>query len=142
MQQLTGINVVMYYAPRIFEVAGFGQDGQMWGTAIVGLVNMLATVIAISFVDRWGRRPMLVSGFAIMALGMGALAILLSLGSETGVLTHYLSVAVLLLFITGFAFSAGPLIWILCAEVQPLESVSPAPPSRTGLQTWRSGQPS
>ncbi|MDL2171903.1 sugar porter family MFS transporter [Asaia sp. HumB] len=121
VQQLTGINVVMYYAPRIFEVAGFGQDGQMWGTAIVGLVNMLATFIAISFVDRWGRRPMLVSGFAIMALGMGALAILLSLGSETGVLTHYLSVAVLLLFITGFAFSAGPLIWILCAEVQPLE---------------------
>jgi len=121
VQQLTGINVVMYYAPRIFEVAGFGQDGQMWGTAIVGLVNMLATFIAISFVDRWGRRPMLFAGFAIMALGMGALAVLLSAGSESSIIMHYLSVAVLLLFITGFAFSAGPLIWILCAEVQPLE---------------------
>ncbi len=121
VQQLTGINVVMYYAPRIFEVAGFGQDGQMWGTAIVGLVNMLATFIAIGFVDRWGRRPMLVAGFAIMACGMGALAVLLSMGGESSAITHYLAVAVLLLFITGFAFSAGPLIWILCAEVQPLE---------------------
>ncbi|GAB6854880.1 sugar porter family MFS transporter [Asaia astilbis] len=121
VQQLTGINVVMYYAPRIFEVAGFGQDGQMWGTAIVGLVNMLATFIAISFVDRWGRRPMLFAGFSIMAVGMGALAVLLSYGAGSSSIMHYLAVAVLLLFITGFAFSAGPLIWILCAEVQPLE---------------------
>ncbi|NVN42831.1 sugar porter family MFS transporter [Asaia siamensis] len=121
VQQLTGINVVMYYAPRIFEVAGFGQDGQMWGTAIVGLVNMLATFIAIGFVDRWGRRPMLIAGFIIMAIGMGALAVLLSLGQDSSTLMHYLSVAVLLLFITGFAFSAGPLIWVLCAEVQPLQ---------------------
>ncbi|GEL02357.1 sugar porter family MFS transporter [Swaminathania salitolerans] len=121
VQQLTGINVVMYYAPRIFEVAGFGQDGQMWGTAVVGLVNMLATFIAISFVDRWGRRPMLIAGFIIMATGMGALAVLLSFGAGSSVMMHYLAVAVLLLFITGFAFSAGPLIWILCAEIQPLQ---------------------
>ncbi|WP_122050273.1 sugar porter family MFS transporter [Asaia bogorensis] len=121
VQQLTGINIVMYYAPRIFEVAGFGQDGQMWGTAIVGLVNMLATFIAIGFVDRWGRRPMLVAGFVIMAIGMGALAILLSFGQDSSTMMHYLSVGVLLLFITGFAFSAGPLIWVLCAEVQPLQ---------------------
>ncbi len=121
VQQLTGINVVMYYAPRIFQVAGFGQDGQLWGTAIVGVVNMLATFIAIGFVDRWGRRPMLVAGFIIMAIGMGALAVLLSFGQDSSTIMHYLSVAVLLLFITGFAFSAGPLIWVLCAEVQPLQ---------------------
>ncbi|GAN53066.1 sugar porter family MFS transporter [Tanticharoenia sakaeratensis] len=120
VQQLTGINVVMYYAPRIFEVAGFGQDGQLWGTAIVGLVNMLSTFIAISFVDKWGRRPMLIAGFIIMAFGMGALATLLGMGTPSD-LSRYLSVAVLLLFIMGFAFSAGPLIWILCAEVQPLQ---------------------
>ncbi|AQS87405.1 sugar-proton symporter [Neoasaia chiangmaiensis NBRC 101099] len=121
VQQFTGINVVMYYAPRIFEVAGFGQDGQMWGTATVGLVNMLATFIAIGFVDRWGRRPMLIAGFIIMAAGMGALATLLAAGPSASTMTHYLSVTVLLCFIVGFAFSAGPLIWILCAEVQPLQ---------------------
>lgn len=121
VQQLTGINVIMYYAPHIFQVAGFGHDGQMWGTATVGLVNVLATFIAIGFVDRWGRRPMLICGFIIMACGMGAMAVLLSAGTEANEILRYLSVAVLLLFIIGFAFSAGPLIWVLCAEVQPLQ---------------------
>lgn len=121
IQQLTGINIVMYFAPRIFEVAGFGQSGQLWGTATIGLVNVLATFIAIGFADSWGRRSMLIVGFIIMALGMGALAILLSFGQTSNDMVHYLSVGVLLLFIIGFAFSAGPMIWILCAEIQPLE---------------------
>ena len=119
MQQFTGMNVVMYYAPRIFKLAGFGNDAQMWGTAIVGVVNVLATFIAIGLVDRWGRRPMLVMGFVVMALGMGGLGTLsyAGIGSET---QRLLAIAVLLCFITGFAFSAGPLIWVLCSEVQPL----------------------
>lgn len=121
IQQLTGINIVMYYAPRIFEVAGFGQSGQLWGTATIGLVNVLATFIAIGFADSWGRRSMLLTGFVIMAAGMGALAWLLSLGHTNSDLVHYLAVAVLLCFVMGFAFSAGPMIWILCAEIQPLE---------------------
>ena len=120
MQQFTGMNVVMYYAPRIFKLAGFGESAQMWGTAIVGVVNVLATFIAIGLVDRWGRRPMLVMGFAVMALGMSILGVLIYAGidSET---QRILAIAVLLCFITGFAFSAGPLIWVLCSEVQPLK---------------------
>ncbi|EHH68771.1 sugar porter family MFS transporter [Gluconobacter morbifer] len=121
VQQFTGINVVMYYAPRIFAEVGFGQDGQMWGTATVGLVNCLATFIAIAFADRWGRRPMLITGFAIMAAGLGILATLMGMGDHGSSLTHYLAISVLLCFIAGFAFSAGPLIWILCAEIQPLQ---------------------
>ncbi len=119
MQQFTGMNVVMYYAPRIFKLAGFGDSAQMWGTAIVGVVNVLATFIAIGLVDRWGRRPMLTMGFLVMALGMGVLGTLVYAGidSET---QRILAIAVLLCFITGFAFSAGPLIWVLCSEVQPL----------------------
>ena len=120
MQQFTGMNVVMYYAPRIFKLAGFGADAQEWGTAIVGVVNVLATFIAIGLVDRWGRRPMLTMGFAVMTLGMGILGTLIYAGidSET---QRILAIAVLLCFITGFAFSAGPLIWVLCSEVQPLK---------------------
>ena len=120
MQQFTGMNVVMYYAPRIFKLAGFGDSAQMWGTAIVGVVNVLATFIAIGFVDRWGRRPMLTMGFLVMALGMGVLGTLVYAGidSET---QRILAIVVLLCFITGFAFSAGPLIWVLCSEVQPLK---------------------
>ncbi|WP_428375719.1 sugar porter family MFS transporter [Lichenicoccus sp.] len=120
MQQFTGMNVVMYYAPKIFGLAGFGQNASMWGTAIVGVVNVLATFIAIGLVDRWGRRPMLIMGFAVMAIGMGALGLLIFAGIETE-LQRILAIAVLLCFITGFAFSAGPLIWVLCSEVQPLQ---------------------
>ncbi|MBS1080172.1 sugar porter family MFS transporter [Gluconobacter kondonii] len=120
-QQLTGINVVMYYAPRIFQEVGFGSSGQMWGTAIVGVVNWLATFIAIAFADSWGRRQMLITGFAIMATGLAMLAAIMSGSVGTSDLSHYLAIAVLLCFIAGFAFSAGPLVWVLCSEVMPLQ---------------------
>ena len=121
VQQLTGINVVMYYAPRIFGIAGYsGHSAQLWGTVIVGAVNVLATFIAISLVDRWGRRPILTAGFSVMTIGMGALALLLQLGIKTPT-EQILAVAMLLIFIAGFAMSAGPVIWILCSEIQPIK---------------------
>ncbi len=74
MQQFTGMNVIMYYAPKIFELAGYtNTTEQMWGTVIVGLTNVLATFIAIGLVDRWGRKPTLTLGFPVMAIGMGIL---------------------------------------------------------------------
>ncbi|WP_046900147.1 sugar porter family MFS transporter [Gluconobacter oxydans] len=121
MQQFTGIIVVMYYAPRIFEVAGFGDNAAMWGTAIVGLVNVLSTFIAIGFVDKWGRRPMLIAGFIIMTIGMASVGTLLYFGTGNSELARYAAVIMLLAFIVGFAFSAGPLVWILCSEVQPIK---------------------
>src|SRR5476649_898177 len=120
MQQFTGMNVIMYYAPKIFGIAGFsGTSDQMWGTVIVGLVNVLATFIAIGLVDRWGRKPTLKLGFLVMAVGMGVLGTLLHIGVESDV-AKYFSIAMLLMFIVGFAMSAGPLIWVLCSEIQPL----------------------
>jgi SP family galactose:H+ symporter-like MFS transporter len=118
IQQLTGINVVMYYAPRIFESAGFQGHAQLWGTAIVGLVNVLATFVAIGVVDRLGRRPVLLAGFATMTIGMGVLGFMLHVGTHS-LGAQLFAVAMLLVFIVGFATSAGPLIWVLCSEVQP-----------------------
>jgi MFS transporter, SP family, galactose:H+ symporter len=121
MQQFTGMNVIMYYAPKIFQIAGFASTNQqMWGTVIVGLTNFLATFIAIGLVDRWGRRPTLVLGFLVMAVGMGVLATMLQIGitSQVG---QYFAITMLLMFIVGFAMSAGPLIWVLCSEIQPLK---------------------
>ncbi|KRE89326.1 D-galactose transporter GalP [Frateuria sp. Soil773] len=117
MQQFTGMNVVMYYAPRIFEQMGYDPQAQLWFTAIVGLTNVLATFIAIGLVDRLGRKPILYAGFAVMAAGLGAMM-------HAGIATpaqQLFTVAMLLLFIVGFAMSAGPLIWTLCSEVQPLK---------------------
>jgi SP family galactose:H+ symporter-like MFS transporter len=119
MQQLTGINVIMYYAPRIFASVGFGTSAQMWTTAIVGLTNLLATFIAIGLVDRLGRKPILYVGFAVMAASLGAVGTTMHLGTATHAAQMF-TVSALLVFIVGFAMSAGPLVWTLCSEVQPL----------------------
>ena len=119
MQQLAGINIVMYYAPKILEAAHFDAHSQMWCTAIIGLVNMLATFVAVGLVDRWGRKPILYSGFTIMALGMAFLGVLLNNGMETQS-SQIIAVFLLMVFCAGFAMSAGPLMWVLCSEIQPL----------------------
>jgi SP family galactose:H+ symporter-like MFS transporter len=120
MQQFTGMTVIMYYAPKIFEIAGFATTReQMWGTVIAGLTNVLATFIAIGLVDRWGRKPILKLGFTGMAICMGILGFMFHSGIN-GAFEQYLAVTVLLIFIVGFAMSAGPLIWVLCSEIQPL----------------------
>lgn len=121
MQQFTGMNVIMYYAPKIFDLAGFANTAQqMWGTVIVGLVNVLATFIAIGLVDRWGRKPTLKLGFLVMAIGMGTLGTMMNIGMDTPA-AQYFAILMLLMFIVGFAMSAGPLIWVLCSEIQPLK---------------------
>lgn len=120
VQQFTGMNVVMYYAPRIFEGMGYDTAAQMWFTAAVGLTNVLATFIAIFLVDKWGRKPILYTGFVVMAVGLGVVGSMLGAGN----LSHgqqTFTVVMLLIFIVGFAMSAGPLIWTLCSEVQPLK---------------------
>jgi SP family galactose:H+ symporter-like MFS transporter len=120
MQQFTGMNVVMYYAPKIFQTMGYDTHAQLWFTAIVGLTNVLATFIAIGFVDRLGRKPMLYAGFVVMALGLGVVGAMMHMGIN-GKGEQYFTVGMLLIFIVGFAMSAGPLIWTLCSEVQPLK---------------------
>lgn len=121
MQQFTGINVIMYYAPKIFGIAGFSSSSeQMWGTVVVGLVNMLSTLLAFALVDRWGRKPMLKTSFLVMAVGMGVLGTLLHLGIDNDT-QKYFAVLMLLLFIVGFAMAAGPVVWLLCSEIQPLK---------------------
>jgi len=120
VQQFTGMNVVMYYAPRIFQSMGYDTAAQMWFTAVVGLTNVLATFIAIGLVDRWGRKPILYTGFTVMAIGLGVVGTMMHLGINSHA-EQTLTVAMLLFFIVGFAMSAGPLIWTLCSEVQPLK---------------------
>jgi len=120
VQQFTGMNVVMYYAPRIFQDMGYHTQAQMWFTAAVGLTNVLATFIAIALVDKWGRKPILYVGFTVMAVGLGIVGAMMRVGVNTQD-ERLFTVGMLLLFIVGFAMSAGPLIWILCSEVQPIK---------------------
>jgi SP family galactose:H+ symporter-like MFS transporter len=121
VQQLTGINVIMYYAPRIFNIAGYtSTEQQLWGTVIVGVTNVLATFIAIAFVDRLGRKPIMYAGFAVMGVAMISVGTLFKMDLEKSPVLGTWAIVALLLFIVGFAMSAGPIIWVLCAEIFPL----------------------
>jgi len=121
IQQLTGINVVMYYAPRIFDIAGYSSTAhQLWGTVIVGVTNVLATFIAIAFVDRLGRKPIMYAGFVVMGISMVSVGLLFNMDLEKSPVLGTWAIGALLLFIIGFAMSAGPIIWVLCAEIFPL----------------------
>jgi len=121
IQQFSGINTVIYYAPTIFKLAGFASPiQQMWATVLVGTVNMLTTIIAIVYVDKWGRKPILYFGLTITTVSLTLLGYLFTIGTHTEV-SQYAAVLLVLLFIFGFAVSLGPIIWILCAEIFPLK---------------------
>ncbi len=118
-QIVTGINVFMYYAPQIFKLAGFGSDSSaLLATVIVGVVNVVATLIAVKYVDRFGRRPLLIIGLIGMAIGAGVLAITLSINTS-GDLPGLLSLAAVMVFVISFAMSMGPLVWVLISEIFP-----------------------
>jgi len=124
MQQFTGMNILMYYSPKIFDMAGFSSHmGQMFSTVLVGLAFVFATFIAIMMADSWGRKPALKIGFAVMGLGMFCLGLLLKfiLSGDAPVYFSYLAVITSIVCICGYAMSAAPMVWILCSEIQPLK---------------------
>jgi SP family xylose:H+ symportor-like MFS transporter len=114
-QQFVGINTVLYYAPEIFkDMGGVGTDTSMLQTVVMGLVNVIFTVLAILTVDKWGRKPLLVTGSIGMAVGMIALAVMSSLGI-IGIWT----LVFIIIFTASFMMSWGPICWVLIAEIFP-----------------------
>ncbi len=124
-QQVTGINAVIYYAPQIFRAAGFASDlTALAATAGIGVINVLATFIAIWLVDREGRKPLLVAGVAGMVATLVVLGLAFeggSAGTGTGSL-GYITVACLAGYIIFFAFSLGPIVWLMISEIYPLRN--------------------
>jgi MFS transporter, SP family, galactose:H+ symporter len=124
-QQVTGINAVIYYAPQIFRAAGFASDlTALAATAGIGVINVLATFIAIWLVDREGRKPLLVAGVAGMLATLVVLGLAFeggSAGTGTGSL-GYITVACLAGYIIFFAFSLGPIVWLMISEIYPLRN--------------------
>jgi MFS transporter, SP family, xylose:H+ symportor len=113
-QQLVGINAVLYYAPLMFENMGASTDSAFLQTVVVGIANVVFTVIAILTVDRLGRKPLLVIGAIIMAISMLALGFLFN-AKAVGLGALIAVVA----YIGGFALSWGPVVWVLLAEMFP-----------------------
>ena len=113
-QQFVGINVALYYAPRIFESMGAAQDASLLQTVIMGLVNVIFTVIAVLTVDKWGRKPLLIVGSAGMAIGMFAISAL-SFYNVIGIGT----LIFIIIYTASFMMSWGPICWVLIAEIFP-----------------------
>jgi len=111
-QQIVGINAVLYYAPRIF--GDMGMQDPMMITVIMGISNILFTLVAIFTVEKWGRKPLLITGSIGMALG--AFGVAVSFGhAGMGWVTSFS----LLIYAACFMFSWGPICWVLIAEIFP-----------------------
>ena len=112
-QQVIGINAVLYYAPRMFENAG-AEGGGMMQTVIMGIVNILFTLVAIFTVDRFGRKPLLIIGSIGMAICAFAVAICDNIG-----LKGIIPVLSIIVYAAFFMMSWGPICWVLISEIFP-----------------------
>ncbi|MFI3319358.1 MAG: D-xylose transporter XylE [Rikenellaceae bacterium] len=113
-QQAIGINVVLYFAPRIFESMGASGDSAMVQTVVMGIINIVFTVVAILTVDKWGRKPLLIVGSAGMMIGMAAL----------GIFAHMDMIGIgalvfIIIYTASFMMSWGPICWVLISEIFP-----------------------
>ncbi len=113
-QQFVGINVALYYAPRIFESMGAARDASMFQTIVMGLVNVLFTLIAIFTVDKFGRKPLLIIGSIGMTIGMFGVAGM-AFSNTIGIWT----LIFIIIYTASFMMSWGPVVWVLISEIFP-----------------------
>jgi SP family arabinose:H+ symporter-like MFS transporter len=114
--QVQGINAIMYYAPEIFKAVGTGTDAAFQQTVIIGIINVLFTFVAIQWVDKQGRKSLLLFGGA----GMGLSLIMVGLAFHFG-WTGYGLLGFILLYIASFAASYGPVTWVVISEIFPIK---------------------
>ena len=114
LQQVTGINVFLYFAPEIFKKMGAGTHAALLQTVLVGTVNMLFTIVAIWTVDRWGRKPLMLVGFS--GMGIALLAMGLAAYFQR---TEVWALVFILGYIACFALSVGPVTWVILSEIFP-----------------------
>ncbi|MEE8657744.1 hypothetical protein DOFOFD_01780 [Acetobacteraceae bacterium EV16P] len=119
LQQLTGINVILYYAPHILEKMGFSTAASIWCTVIFGAVNLTGVGLVIYFIDRVGRRPLLMISTLAAAIMLGGFGFVAYLGLP-GMIFKVTEITLLALFVFFYAVGSGPMPWTLCAEIQPL----------------------
>lgn len=120
-QQVTGVNTVIYYAPTVFELTGFhGSQAAILATTGVGVANVLFTIIALPLIDLWGRRPLLLTGIALMTVSLAFLSLNFYFAGSSPVL-KWMALISMIAYIAGFAVSLGPIMWLVLAEVFPLE---------------------
>ena len=128
-QQCTGINAIMFYAPVLFDTLGFGNDAALYSAVITGAVNVLSTIVSIYSVDKVGRRVLLLEAGVQMFFSQVVIAIILGIkvkdhSEDLNKGFAILVVAMVCTFVSAFAWSWGPLGWLIPSETFPLETRS------------------
>jgi len=128
-QQFTGINAIMFYAPVLFNTLGFKNDASLYSAVITGAVNVLSTLVSVYSVDRVGRRMLLLEAGVQMFLSQVAIAVVLGIKvtDHSDNLGHGWAIMVVVMvctFVSSFAWSWGPLGWLIPSETFPLETRS------------------
>lgn len=115
LAQFTGIDAIIYYGPRILESAGFALSDALGSQVIIGIINVVFTLVAIWKIDQLGRKPLLIIGTMGMLISLTTIGFLFSIGVAEGILL----IVFILIFIACFAFSLGPVVWVLLSEIYP-----------------------
>lgn len=127
-QQFTGINAIMFYVPVLFSTIGFGQDASLYSAVIVGAVNVVATLVSLGTVDKWGRKFLFLEGGVQMLICQVIIAIILALkfgGTKELSKGEAMGIVILVcIYVSAFAWSWGPLGWLVPSEIFPLETRS------------------
>ena len=113
--QITGINSIMYYAPVIFQNMGSGANSAVIQTAFIGCINLIFTFLAISLIDKIGRKPLLIGGTAGMLISLTAISISFYLKKFEGFIILFF----ILTYCASFAASLGPISWVVISEIFP-----------------------
>lgn len=120
-QQATGINTVIYYAPTLFQMSGLSGDiVPIIASVGIGIVNVALTCVAVSLLDRVGRRPLILTGLIGMALSLALLGFAFHSDAKGGAL-GIIAVISMMFYIASFAISLGPGFWLLISEIYPLK---------------------
>lgn len=115
LQQITGINAVMYYAPEIFKATGAGTNASLVQTILVGFINFLFTIVALWLIDKVGRKALLLVGSASMAICLLVIGVAFQTGNTAGPLV----LIFILIYVASFAISLGPVVWVIMSEIFP-----------------------
>lgn len=119
-QNLSGIDAILYYAPSIFQQSGFlGLEGGLKIAILVGVINIIATLLSMYLLDSLGRRPVLIYGLFIMAVSLLGFSVSQLLLSEYSIMKWF-SLLMLLSFVASFALSMGPIPYVIMSELFPL----------------------
>jgi SP family sugar:H+ symporter-like MFS transporter len=124
-QQFVGINVIFYYSSVLWQAAGFTESNSLLISVITGVVNIVTTLVAIAYIDRYGRKPLLIIGSVGMAVSLGALAVVFGTATlKNGLPVLHGAAAPIALFaanvfVFAFGMSWGPVVWVLLGESFP-----------------------